>query len=384
MTNIHYNREVKKLLKEWLFCGKILILYGARQVGKTTLTKEILLEYPGSVYMNCETNQVFEVLSTRNLERIKSYIGNARLVVFDEAQKIPEIGLTLKIIHDSWPDLQIIATGSSSFDLLNELSEPLTGRNVKFLLYPISFKEVSQIHQPIILEDRIELFMRFGMYPDIIDRPESQKIKLLEELSNDYLFRDIMKVDSLRHPDVLRNLLKALALQTGNEVSFNELSRLLKVTVETIQRYIEILERAFIIFKVGSFSRNLRKELSRSQKYYFFDLGIRNSLLQNFNSLENRNDVGALWENFCILERIKSNQANNIHANLYFWRTYDQKEIDLIEESGGTLEAWEFKYNPNQKSKTPNEFLKTYPGSNYNIIHKQNIFPFLTNTNISK
>lgn len=265
------------------------------------------------------------------------------------------------MIHDTWPDIQIIATGSSSFDLLNELSEPLTGRNIKFLLYPLSYAEIGRHNHVSVMDERLELFLRFGMYPDIVDRPETQKIMLLDELANDYLFRDILKIDVLKRTEVLKNLLKALALQMGNEVSYNELSRLLKVSVETVQRYIEILERSFIILKLGSFSRNLRKELARSQKFYFYDLGLRNGLLQNFNSLDTRPDTGALWENFCMIERMKANQRNQRMVNMYFWRTYDQKEIDLIEETAGNLYAWEFNYSPVQKVKKPAEFLKTYP-----------------------
>jgi len=376
MATIHYFRYMNDQIKSWLFTGKVLILYGARQVGKTTLVKEIIKDYPGSVYLNCETNQVHELLESKNTERIKTYLGDAKLVVFDEAQKIRDIGLVLKIIHDTWPEIQIIATGSSSFDLLSEISEPLTGRNIKFLLYPLSYAEIGKEQHVSVLDDRLELFMRFGMYPDIVDRPENQKIKLLEELASDYLFRDVLKFDNLKRPDVLNRLVKALALQTGNEVSFNELSKLLKVSVETIQRYIEILERSFIIFRLGSFSRNLRKELARSQKFYFYDLGLRNSLLQNYNVLQNRNDAGALWENFCIVERMKANQLNNRSVNQYFWRTYDQKEIDLIEESGGVLSAFEFKLSPPVKIKKPGEFLKTYPGSEFSVIHRENYYSF--------
>ena len=376
METIYYSRYLKDQIKSWLFQGKVLILYGARQVGKTTLVKEIMKDIQDSLYLNCETNRIYELLESRNIERIKAYIGHSKLVVFDEAQKIKDIGLLLKIIHDTWPEVQIIATGSSSFNLLNEISEPLTGRNVKFLMYPLSYSELGKKHHVSTLDDRLELFMRFGLYPDIVDRPESQKIKLLEELVSDYLFRDVLTFETIKRPDVLNRLVKALALQCGNEVSFTELSKLLKVSVETIQRYIEILERSFIIFRLGSFSRNLRKELARSQKFYFYDLGLRNSLIQNFNIFENRNDVGSLWENFCIVERMKANQLNNRSVNQYFWRTYDQKEIDLIEESGGKLSAYEFKLNPPEKYKMPNEFLRTYPGSEFIIVHRNNYYSF--------
>lgn len=376
MATTYYSRYMKEDIKTWLFGGKVLIVYGARQVGKTTLVKELVSEYPDSVYLNCEMNVVFELLESKNLERISTYLGNAKLVILDEAQKIREIGLVLKMIHDTWPEIQIIATGSSSFDLLSEISEPLTGRNLKFLLYPLSYAELHDKYHVSILDERLELFMRFGMYPDIVDRPENQKLKLLEELSSDYLFRDVLKFENMKRPELLYKLLKALALQIGNEVSFNELARMLGASVETIQRYIEILEKSFVIFRLSSFSRNLRKELAKSQKYYFYDLGLRNSIIQNFNDFQNRTDDGSLWENFCIVERIKANQHKNRNINMYFWRTYDQKEIDLIEETGGKLFAFEFKYNPKAKYREPKEFLSTYPGSEFSVIHKENYYSF--------
>ncbi|MCX6273024.1 MAG: ATP-binding protein [Bacteroidetes bacterium] len=378
MQQLLYSRYVGDQIKSWLYKGKVIILYGARQVGKTTLVKEIMKDIHGSLYLNCETNQVHEILESRNMERIYTYIGNAKLVVFDEAQKIKEIGLVLKLIHDTWPEIQCIATGSSSFDLLNELSEPLTGRNIKLMLYPLSFSELKKNSHVSVLDERLEGMLRYGMYPDVVDRPESEKIVILEELASDYLFRDAFRFENLKHPETLNKLLQALALQLGNEVSLREVSRLLKASVDTIQHYLAILERSFILFRISSFSRNLRKELAKSQKFYFFDLGLRNSLIRNFNILSNRNDTGALWENFCIVERIKANQMNQRKANLYFWRTYDQKEIDLIEETQGKLFAFEFKYNPEAKIKKPLEFLQTYPESEFQVIHRENYYSFIS------
>ncbi|MHC1708694.1 MAG: ATP-binding protein [Bacteroidales bacterium] len=377
MNQVLYDRSLTEEIKSWLFEGKIVILYGARQVGKTTLSRNLLSSFSHSVYLNCENIAVNEVLISKNLDRIVNYLGDTKLVVLDEAQKVPDIGSVLKLIHDTWPDIQIIATGSSSFDLLNELSEPLTGRNVKFMLYPLSLSELTSKYSLPELDEKLGQFLRFGLYPDIVDKPEHKKIKLLEELASDYLFKDVLKLEKLKHPEVIKNLLKALALQLGNEVSMRELSVLLKVSVETIQRYLTVLERAFIIFRLGSFSRNLRSEITRTRKYYFFDVGLRNALLQHFTSMDNRNDTGALWENFCIMERIKANQRNMRNVNMYFWRTFNQKEIDFIEETGGQIRAFEFKYNPLAKYKIPHEFLRTYTNSSFQCITRENYLDFL-------
>jgi len=377
MKAVEFKRSVYDQIKTWLFQEKVIILYGARQVGKTTLSKVILQDFSESSYLNCERLAIKELLESGNLERIKDYFGNSKLVVLDEAQKISNIGLTLKLIHDTYPEIQLIATGSSSFELSDELSEPLTGRNIKFILYPLSLLELEPYTDPVQMDERLHEYLRYGTYPEIVQRPENQKAVILDEITNDYLFRDVLKFENLKRPEILMKLLKALALQLGNEVSFRELSNLLMVSSETIQRYIELLEKSFILFSLSSFSRNLRNELTRSHKYYFYDLGIRNCLIQNFLPLSSRNDTGSLWENFCIIERIKSNQKNLIRSNLYFWRTYQQKEIDLIEEESGNLEAFEFKWNPLAKAKIPEEFRKTYTGSTYSVVTPQNYRGFI-------
>jgi len=377
MEKIKYPRYLFNQMNEWLFQGKVLIVYGARQVGKTTLVNDIVDQHPNSLYLNCELYKVKELLESGNLENIRAYLGNKNPVVLDEAQKIKQIGGLLKLLNDTFPDIQLIATGSSSFDLSNQISEPLTGRNVRFIMFPVSLLEVSGIYNPFEMDEKLDGFLRFGMYPDILGRDDTQKTTLLEMLASDYLFKDILSFENLKHPDLLFKLLKAVALQLGSEVSFRELSNLLKTSVETIQRYLDILERSFVLFRLSSFSRNLRNELSKSQKYYFYDLGIRNSLIQNYNLLTNRNDTGALWENFCIVERMKFLQKEKRHANLYFWRTYQQNEIDLIEEYGGKLVAFEFKWNPGAKVKIPNEFLDAYPESSFRVIHRENYREFL-------
>jgi predicted AAA+ superfamily ATPase len=318
------------------------------------------------------------MMRSSNPERIRSEIGEAKLVVFDEAQKVPEIGQILKLLIDIYPEVQYIATGSSSFELSDKLSEPLTGRNIKFIMYPLSVYELAEKYDRIQLKEKIEELLVFGSYPDIVSRPLTQKPALLDELAGDYLFRDVLRFDNIRRPDILVNLLKAIALQLGNKVSFRELSNLLKVSVETIQRYLRLLEQSFVLFSLNSFSRNMRNELARSKKYYFYDTGIRNSLIQNYLFPENRTDTGALWENYCITEKLKYNQAYDRMANIYFWRTYQQKEIDLIEDTGGKLSAYEFKWRKSHVP-APKDFLKNYPEATYEVITPDNLFEFLGN-----
>jgi hypothetical protein len=376
MDKFFYTRTILEEIKSWLYREKVLIIYGPRQVGKTTLARFIIDDNPGSVYLNCERPEVWELLRSRNLERIRSNIGNMRLVVFDEAQKVPGIGELLKLLIDTYPEIQYIATGSSSFNLFNELSEPLTGRNIKFLLYPLSLRELAFKYEPFTMSEKLVELLRFGSYPDIVDRSEAEKVRLLGELTSDYLFRDVFSFDNVRKSDILIGLLRALALQVGQEVSFREVSGLLKLSVDTVQKYIQLLEKSFVIFSLTSFSRNLRKEIGTSRKYFFYDLGIRNSLVNNFNPPELRSDIGQLWENYCVLERIKFNQARGRNVNYYFWRTYDQKEIDLIEDSGGHLSAFEFKWKQ-QKFKPVKDFLYAYPGSDYHVIDRENYREFL-------
>lgn len=378
MDKLKYQRTLQAKITEWLFQGKVIILYGPRQVGKTTLANEIISGQSGALYLNCERQQVWELLNSGNQDRIRQYLGDAKIVVFDEAQKIPQIGSLLKLLIDTYPEIQYLATGSSSFDLSNALSEPLTGRNVKFIMYPVSLIELSPHFNRFQKDEMLENLLLFGSYPDIIDRPESQKRKLLDELTSDYLFRDVLRFENIRRSDILVNLLKAIALQTGNEVSMRELSNLLKVAVETVQRYLLLLEQSFVLFSLPSFSRNLRNEISKGRKYYFYDLGIRNNLLQNFTPLSSRNDTGQLWENFCIIERIKKNQAKDRRVNMYFWRTYQQQEIDLIEEHEGILDTFEFKWKSRPGQKIPSGFRNAYPQSTYQIIDRENYHNFLT------
>ncbi|MBN2174636.1 MAG: ATP-binding protein [Bacteroidales bacterium] len=369
-----YNRAIKQKIEEFLFRGKVIIIYGARRVGKTTLSKQIIGSFLDSKYINCELLQNKTALETTNSELLKNFLGTYKLIVLDEAQTISDIGMVLKIISDTFPEIQIIATGSSSFELGNKVMEPLTGRSRVFYLYPFSLEEIKETRDLISIQANLDNFLRFGMYPEVFLRSDNDAIEELNNIAGNYLYKDILQYENLKRSDLLINLLRALALLIGHEISLNELSRLLGENINTLKRYIELLEKSFVIFRLRSYSRNLRKEIAKGQKIYFIDLGIRNALIQNFNPMTMRNDSGGLWENFCVIERIKHNHNSRKFVNTYFWRTYDQKEIDYIEESGGNLKIFEFKFNERAKSRPSAEFLKTYPESSFQVIHKDNFY----------
>jgi len=371
-------RSIQDYIQKFLFKGKIIILYGARRTGKTTLSRAILSEFGDRArYINCEVLQYRQALETTNTALLDDFLGNHKIIVLDEAQSIPHIGRVLKVLIDTKPDLQLIATGSSSFDMAQSVSEPLTGRSRTFTLYPFSLSEISQQTSFTDLNARLANLLRFGMYPDVCGETEEMALEELRDISTNYLYKDVLQFNRLKRSDLLFKLLQALALQLGHEVSYNELSKLLGENHHTIRNYIELLEKSFVIFRLGSFSRNLRKELTRSFKVYFMDNGIRNSLINNFNPLSMRDDVGALWENFCVTERMKLLHNQREFPNRYFWRTYDRKEIDYLEEAGGRLSACEFKWNPSAKVKKPVEFLETYPKSSFEVINRENYRGFL-------
>jgi len=371
-------RTLQKKIEKELFKGNIIIVYGARQVGKTTLVKQIIENTKEkSKYLNCEILSIKNQLQDPEPEKLKFFLGDAKLIVLDEAQSIENIGLILKVLTDTYPDMQIIATGSSSFDLANKINEPLTGRSIEFKLYPLSIQELKESKDLFDVESKLEKLLIFGSYPEVFLLDKEDAIQKLDQISSNYLFKDILSYEGIKKPSILVKLLKVLALQIGNEVNYNELSNSLDIDGKTVERYIDLLEKCFIIFKLSAFSRNLRKEISKSVKIYFYDLGIRNSLIQNYNPLDIRNDTGALWENFCILERIKRNRYNSIYANYYFWRTYTQKEIDLIEEKEGKLFAFEMKWGKTIKS-APQEFLEEYKNSSFEIINRDNYYKFLS------
>lgn len=369
-------RTLKKQIKEKLFKEKIIILYGARQVGKTTLIKEIAAEYKDtSKYVNCELLSVQEILSQPEAENIKSYLWNSTLIMLDEAQKIPNIGTILKIMVDTYPQIQIIATWSSSFELGNHLQEPLTGRHFTFEMYPISVQELINYKDKIYIKARLESLLRFGSYPEVLLLSEEEAKERLEELASDYLYKDLLMFEWLKKSSLIKKLLQLLALQLGNEVSLQELAVNLGINRLTVQKYIDLLEKSFVIFQLPAFSRNKRIEISKGTKIYFYDLGIRNTLIQNFVPLALRNDVWALWENFCIIERIKSLRAKNMFRNKYFWRTYTQKEVDYVEEYDGKIQGYEFKYSK-EKTSSSKLFEEQYK-EKVQVINKENMFWFV-------
>ena len=353
--------------------NKAIILYGARQVGKTTLIKDILAGVNGKILaINADEQRFIDILSSRDSRKLAQLVSGYDVLFIDEAQRVPDIGINLKILTDSFPDLTIIATGSSSFELANRVNEPLTGRKVSYTLFPIALCELAQHYTPFELSDQLEERLIWGCYPDIITQPLSLKREqLLRELSGDYLYKDILQINDIRNPDTLRLLLKLLAFQIGNMASLNELAQKLSVSKETVARYLDILEKSFIIFKLQGFSRNLRNELTKMHKYYFYDLGFRNMLIENLNPLDLRNDHGALWENFLISERLKYNHYHQHYVSSYFWRTYGGAEIDYVEEDRGMLNGFEIKYST-KKARIPKTWINTYPEATWKIINRDN------------
>lgn len=373
-----YTRDLQSIIQERCFQGKAIILLGARQVGKTTLLKKIIQEQQvDALYLNCDEPQTVAALTNCNLKELQMVIGANKFVVIDEAQKVDNIGLTLKLIVDNMPDVQVIATGSSAFELRNCLNEPLTGRKYEYQMFPISSKEIYQSSGYIDLKGLLETRLIYGSYPDILNHANDAR-ELLRMLTDSYLYKDILATDNLRKPDVLDKLLRALAFQVGSEVSYNELAQTIGTDSKTVERYIELLEKCYIIFRLHGLSRNLRNELKKAKKIYFYDNGVRNAVIQQFAPLELRNDAGALWENFFISERIKRNHYQQNYCNIYFWRTKSQLEIDYIEEQNGQMTAFEMKWNP-KKSNTsiPETFLNAYDVKETVIITPDNYLEYL-------
>lgn len=375
-----YTRGIENQIKSTLQLGKVAIIYGARQVGKTTLAKKIASQsYPDSEfrYLNCDEPDVVESLSGKNSVELASIIGQNKVLIIDEAQRVENIGITIKILHETFPDLKIIVTGSSSIDLANRIVEPLTGRSFEFQLYPLSIKEILGKQGRETLNRDLDNLLIFGSYPEVFSHDIGTKILLLNNISTNYLYKDIFKFQEIKNPDLVRNILQALAYQVGSEVSLNELATRFEVDKKTIKRYLELLEKAFIIYRLRPLARNRRNEVGKFSKYYFYDLGIRNSLIGNFNPLNVRDDIGALWENFSIIERLKLNQSKNIFPNYYFWRNYSGSEIDFIEEWGGVLNAFEFKYSPMKKANLPTPFATDYPNNSFKVINSMNFIDTL-------
>jgi len=355
-------------------CGKAIVLLGPRQVGKTTLLKTCL-EGVDFLFLNGDDAEVRSVLEGAGASRLKALVGDRQWVFIDEAQRIPDIGLISKILTDQFPEVQLLISGSSALELGHKTQEPLTGRKFEYLMLPISWEEFED--HVGVLEASVQLNERlvFGMYPDVINR-RSEASEILQQLTSSYLYKDIFALSGIQKPVILEKLLMALALQLGNEVSYNELAQLLEIDKATVAKYIDLLEKAFVVFTLNSFSRNQRNEIKNNRKIYFYDNGIRNALIKNLNPLDLRNDKGALWENFLIGERIKTLHYARKTAQLYFWRIVQKQEIDLIEERDGTLHAFEFKWNRRGKQKIPQRFLDSYSAT-AQIIDRENFRKFV-------
>lgn len=372
------NRLLQSSLEKRLFKGKAILLFGARQTGKSTLA-EVLLSGLNEEWLtlNGDDADVREILSDTTATKLKVIIGNKKIALIDEVQRIKNIGLTLKLITDQIKNVQVIATGSSSFELSSQDNEPLTGRKYEFMLFPLSFEEMV-MHHGLLEEKRlIEHRMIYGYYPEIVTNPGEEKERL-KLLASSYLYKDLLMLEQIKKPALLEKLLNALALQVGNEVNYTEIGQLIGSDRKTVEKYIDLLEKAFVIFQLPAFSRNVRNEIKKGKKVYFYDCGIRNAVINNFAPLSTRTDVGALWENFIIVERMKHLKYAENEARHYFWRTTQQQEIDLIEEVDSKLTAFEFKWNKNTKAKIPQTFTGNYPKSETLVVSPDNIETIIT------
>ena len=369
-----YIRTLENIILDKLNKGKAIIIIGARQVGKTTLIKKVLAN-KNYLFLDADDPTVRNLLTNPNTEQIRNLIGKHKIIFLDEAQRILGVGLTLKIITDQFKDVQLLVSGSSSFGLSNELNEPLTGRKWEYELFPISWEEYENHHGYLKSEQQIENRLLYGFYPEVLNNPGEEK-EYLKQLLNSYLYMDILAYSDIRKPEVLEKLLQALALQMGNEVNYNELAQIVGINKITIQKYIDILEKGYVVFRLSSFSNNIRNEIKKNKKIYFYDNGVRNMILGNFNQLDLRQDKGALWENFLISERKKQNIYKNTFSKMYFWRTRQQQEVDYVEEQNGTITGYEFKWKAKKNVRLPKTFTKTY-NANSVIIDKNNFREFV-------
>lgn len=372
-------RELEEVIISRLFKRKAIIIVGPRQVGKTTLLHLASHKVDKKLlFLNCDEPDIRKQLELPTSSELKALVGSAELILIDEAQRVKDIGITLKLLIDSLPEKQVIVTGSSALELSNSINEPLTGRKFEYKMFPFSFAELVNANGLLTEKRLLEHRMIYGMYPDVVINPGEEREILLNIVSS-YLYKDIFDFQDIRKPEIIEKLLQALALQVGSEVSINELSKLLGIDNSTVLRYIDLLEKSYIIFHLRSFSRNVRNELKKSRKIYFYDNGVRNALISNLNPLGLRTDVGALWENFLISERMKRNTYSMNYANCYFWRTTQQQEVDFIEDKDGVLNCYEFKWNPSKKIKLSTTFSSNYPESTFKLINKDNYLEFIVN-----
>lgn len=381
MSTPHINRSIEEEFRNKVKPNRVLLLHGARRVGKTELLKKYLSEQEASTYLllNGEDQTAVRLMEERSIENYKRLIGDRKLLVIDEAQKIKEVGLKLKLIVDEIPNIKVIATGSSVFDLDNKLGEPLVGRKHTIRLYPLAQMELSQ--QETIFDTHAQLDDRliFGGYPELLQYPNREdKIDYLNEIRDSYLLRDILEFEGIRKADKVMDLLRMIAFQVGKEVKLDELGGALRISKNTVERYLDLLSKVFVIYKVSGYSRNLRKEITKMDRWYFYDNGIRNAVIQNFNSLDMRADKGDLWENYLVSERLKYQSYKKLRTNNYFWRTYDQQELDWVEERAGELSGYEFKYSPTKKAKVPGGWARAYPEASFQVVNSGNFLDFIT------
>lgn len=366
-------------LKKLAAPEKVVVIYGPRRCGKTTLINKFL-EKTMEKYLLVSGDDITvqEYLSSQSVSKLKGFVGKNSLIVIDEAQRIKNIGLNLKLIVDHIKGLKVVVTGSSSFDLARDIGEPLTGRKYTLKLFPLAQMELNRTEQRNETEANLEGRLIYGSYPEtVLTNDNSLRERYLKEIVGSYLYKDILELEGLRHPDKIVRMLQLIAFQIGKEVSLSELGGQLGISKNTVERYLELLEKVFVVFKLTGFSRNLRKEISKNARYYFYDIGIRNALINNFNTLQMRDDVGMLWENYIIIERIKKQEYLGLSANNYFWRTYDQREIDFIEERGGTLAGYEIKWKKSAV-KPPKAWVTGYKNATYEVINRDNYFEFIT------
>lgn len=370
-------RKLSSVLQSKFNKKKAIILIGARQVGKTTLLRQLPgLSKKKILWLNGDEADTRVLFQSASVTQLKKLIGKNEIVIVDEAQRIKNIGVGLKLITDGIPEVQLLVTGSSSLELNNTINEPLTGRKWEYQMYPLSFAEMVDHHGLLEEKRLISHRLLYGYFPDVINHPGEER-EILTQLTDSFLYKDVLSLDSLKKPIALQNLLRALAFQVGSQVSYNELSQVCGMDVKTVEKYIGLLEQTYVLFRMSSYHRNLRGELSKSKKIYFYDTGVRNALINNFNTPEFRQDIGGLWENFLMVERMKYLAYSGRRVNSWFWRTVGQQEIDLIEEENGTMRAFEFKWNPKAKVKLTPTFANAYPESSFEVIHPGNMEEFV-------
>lgn len=377
---MYIKRKILPKIKEKLSSERAAIIHGPRRVGKTTLVEKILEDYDQEdyIYYKGDDLDAQDILSSQRLRILKENFSGYELLVVDEAQYINNIGMSLKLVVDNIEDIKVIATGSSSFDLQQNVGEPLVGRKFDYTLYPISQIEMMEYENKFEAKKQLENRLIYGTYPEIITTENvKQKKEKLKEIASSYLFKDVLEHEGIKHRKKIVDLLRMVALQIGHEVSKTEIAKKLQISVKLVDKYLDLLEKSYVLINIRGFSRNLRKEITKSSRYYFYDNGVRNALIDNFNDLKSRNDIGQLWENFLVVERLKKQSYTDLHASNYFWRTYDQKEIDWVEQRDGKLYGYEFKWSENKQPKAPKDWVETYDNAEYEVVNRKNYLDFI-------